>query len=98
MNRKFESLWDVTRWDANLHVQCTFHCGNESVVDAKRMARWYRIHCWTMGMGQVGQHLRCSRCLGRPTHIRVTYNPPTGPRWGPQTEEEWVKTVRRLRG
>jgi hypothetical protein len=40
MNQRFETLWDVTKRDADLHVQCSFHCANESIVDAKRLERW----------------------------------------------------------
>lgn len=98
MNRRFETLWDVTRWDANLHVQCSFHCGNDSVVDAKLMQRWYGIHRWDFHMARIGKHLRCSKCLGRPEYIKITYNPANGPRWGPQSEREWVAAVKRLRG
>lgn len=98
INHKYESLSDVIRRNANLLVQCSFHCGNESVVDAKKMERWYRIHLWTCGMGQIGRHLRCSKCLGRPEYIRVTHHRANGPQLGPRTEEEWVKAIRRLRG
>lgn len=98
MNRTYGTLCDVTKWDANLHVQCTFHCGNESVVDAQLMRRWYGIHCWDLAMPQIWRHLRCSRCLGRPEYIKITYDRANGPRWGPQSEREWVTAVKRLRG
>jgi hypothetical protein len=98
MNQRFETLWDVTRRDANLHVQCSFHCANESVVDAKRLERWYRMHLWDTHMSRLSMHLRCSKCLGRPERIKVTHQTPNGPRWGPQSEKDWVLVVRRLRG
>ena len=98
MNRTYRTLWDVTKWNANLHVQCSFHCGNESVVDAQLMQRWYGIHRWDFTMPQIWRHLRCSQCLGRPEYIKVTHKPPDGPRWAPKTEAEWVAVVKRLRG
>lgn len=85
MNVRSKTLSDVTRPDANLHIQCSFHCANKSIVDVKRVDRWYRIHLWDAHMSRLGKHLRCSKCLGRPEHIKVTHQMPNGPRWDRKT-------------
>jgi hypothetical protein len=46
-------------------------------------------------MSRLGKHLRCSKCLGRPDHIKVTHQMPNGPHWEPQNEKNRVLAVGR---
>ena len=95
-NVKFDTLFDVTRRGANLHVRC--RCGHSSVVDAAKLQRWYSCHRWLMQMQFVGEHLWCSKCHRRPVKVGPIGQAPTAPDCFPQTEADWERVVKRLRG
>ena len=94
-NARIETLTDLIRQNGNVLVACS--CGHRSIVDARRLARWYACHGWTTRIAQIGTHLKCSRCGKRPATISNTYGAPTGPPWGPVTDADWQKLVKRLR-
>ncbi|SOB86753.1 hypothetical protein SAMN06297144_1862 [Sphingomonas guangdongensis] len=95
-NTRIDSLWDVTRIGSNLAVFCD--CGHSSIVDAKRCARWYGVHRFDIRWHVLARHLRCTKCRGRPSHLRVTHQLPTAPDRFPKTEDQWNALIKRQRG
>lgn len=94
-NVKIITLGDVVHHRGNLRAEC--RCGCRSVLDAKKLDRYYSIHRWSTVIEVVGLHLRCSSCGSRGAHLRMTMEEPRGPKWGPQSEQAWRFLVARLR-
>jgi hypothetical protein len=94
-NVKLETVSDVIRNGGNLLVECG--CGKRSIVDAVQLDRWFKCHGWATVLSRIGAHLRCSSCRQRPANVRATLQTPTTARWGPKTEDDWRRLVRRLR-
>ena len=94
-NIKLTTIGDVVHHKGNLRVEC--RCGRRSVIDAAKLDRYYTVQRWSTVLEVVGMHLRCSSCGARGAHLRITLEPPRGPRWGPQTEEAWRFLIARLR-
>jgi len=96
-NHRYETLSDITRRGFNALVQCG--CGHSSIVDARRLERWYRCHRWSTSLHMLRDHLYCLRCGGRPTSakVRPCAQDPTAPNRFPNTEEQWERLIRGLR-
>ncbi len=94
-NVKIEDLNDIIRHKGNLRVECD--CGRAKTVDARAMARWYACHGWSTSISQLGRHLYCTRCWGRPATWRMTGERPNAPNIFPTDEMGWKVLVKRLR-
>lgn len=95
-NTRLDTLGDVSSHGGNLRVTC--RCGHRGVIDASKANRWYLCHGWgTQLSWQVGTHLRCSQCNGRPIELRPTFEPVNAPNRFPHDEAGWKRLVRRLR-
>lgn len=81
----------------NLAMTCS-RCGRQGVVDGPRAARYFFCQRWDGHTARAGRHFRCIECGGTATRIGLTYALPTAPGWGPRSEEDWRRLVRRLRG
>lgn len=97
-NIKLETLSDVTSRGWNLAVLC--ECGHRSIVDARRMERWYMCFQWNTRWHMLRDHLYCLQCRTCPARVqlRATAGLPTAPNRFPNTEEQWTRLVKGLRG
>lgn len=94
-NARFRRLFDYTRHRANIRCECD--CGHWSILDAYQLKRWATVHRWNDAIGVIMKHLRCSKCGELVAHVRPVEAEPIGPRWGPQSEKDWERIIRRVR-
>ena len=93
-NVRLRTLSDCIRHKANLKVDCA--CGNKQVLCSTALWRVCMIRPWNEHLEGFGVHLRCSRCKGTPERIGPTMQSPTV-KFGPQSEYEWKRLMRRAR-
>ena len=91
-----ETISEIAR-RGNLGMRCA-RCGRRGVVDGPRAARYFFCQRWDGHVSRAGWHFRCIVCGGTGTRIALTFALPTVPGWGPRSEQEWQRLVRRLRG
>jgi len=96
-NLKWDNLDLYVRREANIYARC-FHCNRTTVFDAKRLYRYFLAHCWHTNIESVYRHLYCIRCKRRPGKIGPSRELHNAPRFLPETDDQWKRLVRRLRG
>ena len=95
-NIKVESLGDFSRYDCNVQAVC--RCGHRGTIDLAKLKRWFDAHRWDTRVHMVVDHLRCSRCGRRPVRVIPVRRLADVPEWGPRSEDDWRRVVKRLRG
>lgn len=97
-NYRYDCLGDINRRGFNVSIEC--QCGHSAVLDARRMERWYRCHMWPTEFHRLREHLYCLACGGRPASVRVRPcdAEPSAPNRFPNTEAQWERLIRGLRG
>lgn len=83
---------------AGCNVACRCACRHHGVIDATKAYRWFVLHQWPTALPLAIAHFRCSRCRGSHPVTSATWAAPSWPRWGPQTDAEWKRLHRELRG
>ena len=87
---------EMGRHGGNVVARCA--CGHRGVIDQKKLLRYFMVHRWDQRVHLIARRLKCSRCGKRPQRVGVSSRDPLGPAWGPQTEEDWKRLIKRLRG
>lgn len=95
-NTRTETLADMAKHAKAVAAQCD--CGHVGIVDLQKLLRLFWVRRWDTRVHMAVDHLRCTACGARPYRLRMTHQLPTGPDWGPRTEEDWKRLVARLRG
>jgi len=94
-NVRFRTLSDYIRQKANVRAKC--RCGHVGIVDAVKFKRWVDAHRYNEWLEVCGGCLKCSQCKHRAIGIKPTPEAPTNPAWM-ESEDQWVRLVKRLRG
>ena len=67
-NKRFDSLEDFTRHRCAIEVTCA--CGHKGLLDPAYVVDTFMRRRWpTNSLVTARDHLRCSRCRGRPVWI-----------------------------
>jgi hypothetical protein len=95
-NFRVETINDIaTR--GNIAAVCG-GCGRTGVVDGPKAVRYFFCWGWDKHVARAARHFRCIECGGNPWRLGLTHDLPSGPEWGPRTEDDWRRLVKRMRG
>lgn len=87
---------DMGRHGANVSARCA--CGHRGIIDQKKLQRYFMVQRWDERVHLIARRLKCSRCGRHPVRVSAAHHEPMGPPWGPATEDDWKRLIKRLRG